>query len=186
MTNSELTKADNMRSLPFKDLSILIARYIDESTNLSFLKFVNIDRCSTHLSRLTPPSIEDRLILLDSIGLYTNIIFPKEITKNLMKIMVYIFKNTSITYIPDEYIPFMELILCDTYIENLSELNFIAENEELYYKLAIGGDNAAFDELEFKIFKLQLFMMTSLFMNMDEFLEFLYYYFDDKIIRPEA
>lgn len=169
-----------MRLLPEEQLVSMISELIYNSSNFIYTKFINSIRYD-NTTILISPDVKDKKLLLKSIIRYLNFYTnkPSYMCDGIIQVLVKLYNQYNMTTIKYESIPFIDLLLyniTDTDLLHIREVEILSENDiELIQKYYKNKKILPSDILS--LLKLQIFIMVSFYLDMDELLICLYNYY---------
>lgn len=165
-----------MRSLPNDTLSTLIADSVIKSEGcLSFLEYINEIKHDFGCI-LIAPSNEDKIILLNAIKIILSYITSNnKFISNRLKTITNVYNKWNIRFITDDHVNMHKLFITRGNYLNLDEISFLDQDSvatinELYKK-GLLHEHEYLELLQ----SIQFFIYASVWFNMDNYLEYLYY-----------
>lgn len=176
-----------MRSLPDDYIVNMITDMIYNSISFPYTNFINMIRYN-NISILKAPSYEDKLLLLRSIIVYFSIYTDKYdfLIENHIKALTKVYNDFNMTTINYEEIPFNDILFIKTEDRNLwhmYDIIFIPEKIILDIEDKFKNKTKLSSEI-LNLIKIQMFIFTSVWIDMDELLIYLFKYHTKE--EPEA
>lgn len=155
-----------MRSLPSHNLASLISNSIFTTPFTDFIEFIKYQHYRDDDNILISPSNEDKLLLIESIDKCLSLIgMDTEDIKEIIKRVVIMYNRSNLEY---------------TYSFEALGKNFPTTLKFLTYDRVamIMFSNQIESELELNILKIRMFIHAAAWLNMDEYLKYLYYLYE--------
>ena len=161
-----------MRSLPEESLISLIFDSIFRSNRMIYLYKIN--KKTNRITILVSPSKEDKVILLNAITIALNKVFDNKEVLNIVKSISEIYNDSHIKYIESDDINFYDVFISSGESLGLEKLSFLSEPclERIDNALK---NNIPLNNTDSILFKIQMFIYASVWLDMDDYLEYLYY-----------
>lgn len=153
-------------------LANLIFSSIYTSVSLPFLKFVNIRKGNVNV--LISPFVDDKMILINTIKECLSLVLDDVSITNIIKNIIDVYKTTAFEYTELDDINFYETLngnMSDLIPDSLTILSDHCV-AKIINALKAGKQ---LSEEEFYMFKVQMFIYASLWLDMDGYLKYLYY-----------
>ena len=164
-----------MRSLSDKTLSTLIADSIINNDSFDFLDSINEKELATGCI-LTAPSASDKIILLNAINIILHhLIDNDKYISSILKSISEVYNESNIKYIYDSHVDTYKLFITQGKYLNLEKISIIDKNSVATINdLFIHGTLYEHENTKIAM-HVQLFIYASVWFDMDEYLEYLYY-----------
>lgn len=168
-----------MRSLPTNDLIVMIIGLIKESISLPFMEFITTNEVND-MSILVAPEQKDKIILVNVIGnyllQYTNL--PKERIDKIIAKLIAVYNENNFVCLYNSHLYSIGILFKKIQLKYIDDINFISEDEKLLNRIKYALTNKKqLSEEDFDLLRIQIFMLASVWLNMDEFLKYIYYYY---------
>lgn len=165
-----------MRWLPDDKISTLIADSVIKSEGvLEFLDSINETKWDFGCI-LTAPSKKDKIILLQAIKIMLSYLTSNnKFISNRLKAICDIYNVSNIKFIDDDHVNAHKLFITHGQYLNLEEISFLDKDSvATINELSKKGLLHENERLEM-LYSIQLFIYASVWFDMDDYLEYLYY-----------